>query len=208
MKFLIFIVISLLNTNEIVGQLSEKDHKRFNSCLEKGIRRSYDEHNQITWFSSRKVFLEKSSSYSSTEIIAEVYFGVKVEDNQVDLLPLRIKHTLKFHDWVFFNEISILYGTLKEKREGKRKRYLIRDDDTQTNVRSGGVTEISDVVAPEEFIDFIKEMIKEPKPLNIRFSGDESYYQRFYGVGFKDYSNRIEPIYNTYMNIKKEFDID
>lgn len=180
--------------------------KKINPLIQKGVKIKNDEHEGVSWIKSKNVDIVRSDTFSSASATMSIYFGVTKINGKVKIMPLRIVNTLNVSDWIFFNKISILYGTLKQKRDGTREKFTIYDDDTSRNVSGGGVSEKSDIVVSDEILQFLKKMTSKPKPIHIRYSGKEKYYEKYYGVFLKKFSKKIKPVLDTYLALIEEFE--
>lgn len=180
--------------------------KKINPLIQKGVKIKNDEHEGVSWIKSKNVDIVRSDTFSSASATMSIYFGVTKINGKVKIMPLRIVNTLNVSDWIFFNKISILYGTLKQKRDGTREKFTIYDDDTSRNVSGGGVSEKSDIMVSDEILQFLKKMTSNPKPIHIRYSGKEKYYEKYYGVFLKKFSKKIKPVLDTYLALIEEFE--
>lgn len=204
MLVLLTTLFSLSTYSQKNLNFTKKDGKEINKFFEKGIRRNVDEHEDIIWFKSKSVeVLKEDSLFGSPSTEMEIYFGIYKEGDKIVMTPLRIKNYFYSNNWIFFNKISIIYRTLKEKKQGIKEKFELFDDDVKRNTSGGRVSEISDVVVSDEILDFLKKICSEPKSLRIRYSGDDKYYEGYTGVFLKRFNKKLSPLLNTYLNLQK-----
>ena len=204
----IILVFLFQFANSQTISFSKDELKRINPLIQKGVKIKNDEHEGVSWIKSKNVDIVRSDTFNSSTATMSIYFGITKINGKVKIMPLRIVNTLNINNWIFFNKISILYGTLKQKRNGTREKFTIYDDDTVRNVNGGGVTEKSDVVVSDEVMLFLKAITSNPKPIHIRYSGKEKYYEKFYGVFLKKFSKKFLPVLDSYLALVKEFEKD
>ena len=85
----------------------------------KGVEMRNDYHEKISWVLSKKVFLNKSEAIylnNPTSCFMQLYFGITEVAGKAYLTPLKLQNTFSSNEWVFFDEISFLFGTRKEIR--------------------------------------------------------------------------------------------
>lgn len=200
------IIFQFANSQTI--SFSKDELKRINPLIQKGVKIKNDEHEGVSWIKSKNVDIVRSDTFNSSTATMSIYFGITKINGKVKVMPLRIVNTLNVDNWIFFDKISILYGTLKQKRNGTREKFTIYDDDTVRNASGGGVTEKSDVVVSDEVMLFLKAITSNPKPIHIRYSGKEKYYEKFYGVFLKKFPKKLLPVLDSYLALVKEFEKD
>ncbi len=204
----IAVVMALIAGCLRAQNFTQQDMVEIKPFLGKGINAVYDEHEGILWISSEDIYIDQPDSYSSISVSMKLYFGLRKYNDQIRMTPLRLMNEIQVPEWVFFNQISFLYGTLAEKRDGTRKKFQLTDMQTDTEVlRNGLVRETSDVAIYEDMTELIRLMISEPKPLDIRYSGDEKYYERFHAVRLKEFSKRFGPVIQAFDKMTQKFEM-
>lgn len=199
--FILFCSVNVVSQRNL--NFTKKETKEFNKFFEKGIKRDVDEHNDIIWFNSKRVdVLREDNLFDKPSTKMEIYFGMYKNGDEIVMTPLHIKNFFYASDWIFFKKISIIYRTLKEKRKGVKEKFVLYDDDVKREVKGSRISEVSDVIVSDEILDFLQKMCKDPKPIRIRYSGDDKYYEGYTGVFLKRFRKKLSPLLNSYLKLK------
>lgn len=185
-----------------IGQFTftKEDKERINPLIQKGVVINNDEHKGISWIKSKEIPIDIDK-----DITMSIYFGVMKKDGKIVVTPMRLVNDLNLSSWLFFDEVSILLGTRKDRVAGTVKRYLYKAEDPYRDARRGGVKEKSDDVASTEIMEFIRFMANTPKAFHIRYNGDKEYHEEFYGIFFKKFKKSFTPVLETYDALNREF---
>jgi hypothetical protein len=177
----------------------------------KGVSMENDYHNNITWIKSKPIpLVSKDFSVSALDIThMQIYFGMYMEDGKQKITPIRLINKYRDSDWIFFDQISYLFGTRKEVRAGKGTVFKIEDIDTDRNVNRG-VSEKSDIVADENVTNLIKYIIENETDLNIRYTdSDKSQYVELkVPKGTKKLQKHFKALIESYDLMNEKFSLN
>lgn len=166
MKKIIIVALSTLFSTIVFAQDKKEDPIKL-----KGVEVENDYHENISWIKSKPIPLVSKdftvSPYSVTYI--QIYFGMYVKDGKQYMTPIHLVNKYKDRDWVFFDEVSYLFGTRKEVKYGKGVVFKTIDDETKRDVNRG-ISEKSDIIADENVKTLIKYILNNETGLNIRYS--------------------------------------
>ena len=170
-----------------------------------------DYHENIKWIKSKPVPLVKkdflSSAYDVTYM--QIYFGMYVKpDGSQGITPIRLINRYKDNDWIFFDEVSYLFGSWKEVRSGKGKVFKIQTEKTDKEV-TFGISEKSDVT-DENTNSLIKYILEIETDLNIRYtsSSNNKYVEIDVAGGTKKLKKSFESLIDAYNLVNKNFKLN
>ncbi|HET8839748.1 MAG TPA: hypothetical protein VFM82_12230 [Flavobacteriaceae bacterium] len=147
----------------------------------KGVTMENDHHKGISWVKSKEVRLNKDGvwSGSSSDCNMQLYFGIKEIDGKAFLTPIKLQSLFWGDEWVFFDEISFLFGTPKEIRDWKGTKFTLETSGKRSV--GNGISEESTVNIEGESKNLIKYILEnEPTNLNVRFANtDRNEYVEF-----------------------------
>lgn len=199
-------IFSLCTLNIFAQFLSKEELAEITPFISKGAKVKYDEHEEMMWIQSKPVYISKATSLSSVEVKMLVYFGVTKVEGKIAVTSLHVVHDLNIPEWIFFNRVSFIYGTLEEKKAGTRQKFEMKVGETMREVKPNAtVRERSDDTVDQTIVDFIWLLINEPKPVDIRYSGDEKYYEKYYGVFLKEFKKSLEPTMSSYNSLNQKY---
>lgn len=165
MKKTVLTIIAIIVLTSINAQEKPKRIKL------KGVTIQNDYHENISWVNSKNVSLN-SRDYiyfgSETSCYMQLYFGIKEVNGKPFLIPIRLKNSFYSDSWIFFDEISYLFGSRKEIRAGKGVRFKI----TTSGKRKvgNGISEKSTITVIGETKSLIEHILNnEPTRLSIRY---------------------------------------
>ena len=177
----------------------------------KGVIVENDYHENISWIKSKPVALvNKDFLIDGSQVThIQIYFGLYVKDGKQYMTPIHLVNKYKSQDWIFFNQISYLFGNRKDVRMGKGKIFKITDDDTNKNV-SLGVSEKSDIVADENVKDLIKYILENETDLNIRYtnSNKSEYVELDVPGGTKKLQKQFKVLIDAYNQINEAYKLN
>ncbi len=207
-KSFLFILILFSSLFANCQHFTKEDIAIIKPLIQKGCKVKYDEHQGIIWVKSKNINIQKSSTFDQNSITWSIYFGIEKINGKILVLPMRIINDLYLTDWLFFTDVDILYGTLQEKKEGTRQQFSFNAGDTQRKILgSSYVSEISDVVVNSQVLELLSLMSKEPKPLNIRYTGSKQYIEKFYCIGIKSFQKKVTPVLESYTILSNQFNL-
>lgn len=177
----------------------------------KGVLMENDYHKKISWVKSKPVSLENKdfsvSALSTTYL--QIYFGIMEKDGKPYLTNIRLVNHFDDSDWIFYDEVSYLFGSRKEIREHKGTVFTVETDKTVRDV-DNGVTEHSDILAIGQAKEFIKYVIEnEETRLNIRFTNnDDNKYQEFTISSTKKLKKHFKALIESYNRLCEVYKLE
>jgi len=141
----------------------------------KGVTIQNDYHENIGWINSKNVSLNSSDVIyfgGKTSCYMQLYFGLKEVDKKPHLIPIRLKNSFYSNDWIFFDEISYLFGSRKDIRAGNGVRFKIKTSGKRKiGNRISEKSTINVVGETKELVNYILE--NEPTRLSIRYKNTD-----------------------------------
>lgn len=170
-----------------------------------------DYHEKISWIKSKPVSL--SSKDFTVNVLEttyiQIYFGLKEKDGKPYLTEMRLVNNYDDTDWVFFDEVSYLFGSRKEIRNHKGVTFKLEDNETVRNTNRG-VTERSDIVALGQGYDFIKYVINSKETrLSVRFlNSRDSKYREFVLSNTKKLKKHFKALIDSYNKLNETYGLN
>ena len=172
----------------------------------KGVEVENDYHENISWIKSKPIPLVSKdftiSAYSVSYI--QVYFGMYVRDGKQYMTPIHLVNRYKDQNWIFFDQISYLFGTSKEVRYGKGTVFKTTNVETKTDVKYG-ISETSDEVTDENTKALIKYILNNETNLNIRYTNNRD--NKYVEIDVPDGTKKLQKHFKTlidYYNLLNE----
>ena len=172
----------------------------------KGVEVENDYHENISWIKSKPIPLVSKdftiSAYSVCYI--QIYFGMYVRDGKQYMTPIHLVNRYKDQNWIFFDQISYLFGTSKEVRYGKGTVFKTTNVETKTDVKYG-ISETSDEVTDENTKALIKYILNNETNLNIRYTNNKD--KKYVEIDVHDGTKKLQKHFKTlidYYNLLNE----
>lgn len=129
----------------------------------------------------------KDVVFISPKQMPKIYAYISIKKGT---LNLRLYNRYSNNSWIFWKKAIFLY-------DGKKFEYS--DDNTDTNVYTGGVSETSDVRCTPEMIEALNEISKSNK-VDVRLDGVKGVYDFTLTQNIKD---NLSKIIDLYYKLKK-----
>jgi len=201
-KILLFIAVSVLVLTSIHAQ-EQKPLKL------KGVIVDNHYHDGYSTIWSKPIPLEQKSFENSATIVSHmrIGFNMRVIDGKQHISNLFILNEYKADNWVFFDEISYLFGSKKEVKYGKGVVFKYDGGDTITDVKNHGIVETSISRGNEEIIKYI---LTHDTGLNIRYKNTRDRKSRSIQVpgGTKKFKKRFQKLIDAYNAVNKHYKLD
>jgi hypothetical protein len=172
----------------------------------KGVEVENDYHENISWIKSKPIPLVSKdftiNAYSVSYI--QIYFGMYVRDGKQYITPIHLVNRYKDQNWIFFDQISYLFGTSKEVRNGKGTVFKTTNVETKTDVKYG-ISETSDEVTDENTKALIKFILNNETNLNIRYTNNRD--NKYVEIDVPDGTKKLQKHFKTlidYYNLLNE----
>ena len=176
-----------------------------------GVLMENDYHEKISWIKSKPASLESKdftvSALSTTYL--QIYFGLMEKEGKPFLTPIRLVNHFDDSNWIFYDEVSYLFGSRSDIRENKGVVFKVNVDETVRNVNNG-VTEHSDILAIGEAKEFIKYVIEnEDTRLNIRFTNNrDNTYREFTISSTKKLKKHFQALVESYNQLCEVYKLE
>lgn len=207
MKKLILLLVTITLLTSVNAQNKQPKIKL------KGVTIENDYHENIGWVNSKNVSLNSSEVIyfgGTTSCYMQLYFGLKEVDGKPYLIPIRLKNSFYSNDWIFFDEISYLFGSRKDIRAGKGVRFKIETSGKRKV--DNGISEKSTETVTGEVKELVKYILeKEPTRLSIRYKNvDDAEVVDIvvYPKTMKKLKKHFQALVDSYNKLCKAYKLD